>query len=105
MVEEALVADRAAWLRPLRRVPEEAQGGERQVASLRARAPAALDANCIGRKRVADRGDAAEGGRRPAIRDQAILAVHRVPEPAERALFDILVEGGKRMAGRAEGGG
>src|SRR3546814_17426349 len=35
MVEEALVAAGAAGLRPLRRVPEEAQGGQRATATVR----------------------------------------------------------------------
>src|SRR3546814_6423416 len=50
MVEEALVAAGAAGLRPLRRVPEEAQGGERAIARLRPRHPALLDAVGIDRK-------------------------------------------------------
>ena len=36
--------------------------------------------------------------RRPAVGDEAVLAVHRVPEPAEGALLDLVVE--RRAANR-----
>ena len=60
VVEEALVAGDPAPVRALRRVPEEAQRRQRQVARLRPRAPAALDADRVGGQREADRGDARE---------------------------------------------
>ena len=57
-------------LRPLRRIAEEAHGGERALARLLARDEAAVDADHIGREREADRGDArrrrcSDSGRAP----------------------------------------
>ena len=99
VIEEALVASRPAALRPLRRIPEKPQGRQREIARFLARAPAAFDADGIGRKRKPHRGDAAEGRRWPAVRHQAVRAVHRFPEEPERPLLDLVVEGGEGVRG------
>src|SRR3546814_5199352 len=83
MVEEALVAAGAAGLRPLRRVPEEAQGGERAIARLRPRHPALLDAVGISGEREPDRGDRGEALRRIAIGREAVGGVGRLPRSEE----------------------
>src|SRR3546814_18418773 len=88
MVEEARVAAGAAGLRPLRRVPEEAQGGERAIARLRPRHPALLDAVGISGEREPDRGDRGEALRRLALGREAVGGVGRLPEETEGAVRD-----------------
>ena len=92
VVEKSFVARHARGARALRRIPEEAKRRQRQVARLGARAPAALHPDRIGRQREADRGDAREARRRPAVRHQSVLAVRCIPEPAEGPPLDLLIE-------------
>jgi hypothetical protein len=72
------------------------------VARLLAPDPAALDADRISGEREADRSDAGEGRRRPAIGNQAVLAVRQFPEIAESALFEIVEPPRQRRAGRGK---
>src|SRR5687768_11035513 len=99
MVEEALVAGDCRSGGSLRCIPEEPERGQRQVARIRPTAPAALDPDRVGGQREPDRGDAREGGRWPAVGNQPVGPVHRLPEKAERALLDVLVECGQRGPG------
>ena len=82
-----------AALRPLRRV---ARGSAAWRARARraclARDPAALDADRVGGEAEADRGDARERRRRPAVGDQAVLRVGQLPEEAEGALLEVVEE-------------
>ena len=60
------------------------------VGGLRARDPAALGADRVGRQPESDRGHARERFRRSAIRDQMGARIGEVPEPLERlALEDV----------------
>ena len=105
VVEEALVASSARAFRPLRRVPEEAQRRQRQVARFCTGAPSTLDTDRVRRKCKSNRRDAGERGCWPAIGDQPVLPVHRIPEESERPLLDVLVESGKSASGRGVGDG
>ena len=89
MIVEALVAALAGPLRSLRDVAQEAQGGQGAVHGLGPADPAVLDADRIGRQRIADRGDAGERTRRVAVGRQAVAFVGRVPEELEGALLDV----------------
>src|SRR5205085_10932412 len=90
----------SARLRALRRVPEEPQRGQRQVARFGPGAPAALDPDRVSRQGEADGGDAARAGARPAVRDEAVLPVYSLPEPTKRPLLNLAVEG-RQIARRA----
>src|SRR3546814_18086458 len=92
MVEEALVAAGSAGLRPLRRVPEEAHGGERAIARLRPRHPALLAAVGISGDREPDRGERGDALRRIAIGREAVGGVGRLPEATQGAVRAILYQ-------------
>ena len=76
-----------------RRVAEEAQRRQRPLARLLARDPAALGADRIRREPESDGRHAREGGRRLAVGHEAVLRIRLVPEPAERALLEVVEEG------------
>jgi hypothetical protein len=90
VVEKSLVAGRRRRLRSLRQVVEELQRGQNAVARLRARDPAALDADGVGVQRESAGGDARERRLRPAVGDEAGAGFGGVPEVLERSFLDVL---------------
>ena len=92
VVEEALVAGHAGLARALRGLPEKAERRERALGCLGARDVAALGADAVARQPEPDGGDAGERLGRPAVGDEAVLGVRRLPEPVERPLLQRVEE-------------
>src|SRR5262245_47062093 len=92
MVVEALVADRAAGSRSLRRLPEEAQRGQQAIDRGAAGDKSSLYADGIGGQREADGRNAGSSRRRVTVARQPVFGVRRLPEEAECALLDVVDE-------------
>jgi len=104
VIEKAVITGDIARRGILRCGPEEAQRGERAVGGLRARNPAVLDADRVRCQREADRGNAREGRRGPAIGGEAVPGGRQVPEKAERAVLErVEKRRGVRRNARAPG--
>ncbi len=100
VVEESLMTGNAVGRRTLRRAIKEAQRRQRPRTCGGPADPAARHTDRIGCQRKADRCDAAESGIGPTIGDQAVCGIASVPEPAERAVFEIVQQGGQRSCPR-----
>ncbi len=98
VVEKSLVPGHADPLRPLRRIAEEPDGGERARARLLARDEAPVDADHVGRERHPDRGDARRRVARIAIGHHAVGRIAVGPEEVEGAALDVVEERRKRRA-------
>ena len=92
VIEEAVVPRGPAGRRPLRRVPEEAQRGERAVHRVGPRHPSPLHPHRVRRQPEPHGRHAAERGRGPAVGHQPVARVGRLPEPAEGALLQRIQE-------------
>ena len=90
VVEEALVPRRAAGLRALRQVMEEAQRRQGPLTRLGPAHPAALDTHRPAGQGEPDRRHRTERRRRPAIRRETSLAIRDLLEPPERPLLKLL---------------
>jgi len=92
VIEEAAIAGGVGAGGVLRRGPEKAQGRQRASGGLGARDPAVFDADRVGGEGEADRGDARERRRGPAVRREAVRRRRQVPEEVEGAVLQRVEE-------------
>jgi len=88
VIEEAAIPGRVGSGGILRRGPEEAQRRQGPVGGLGAGDPAVLDADRVRRQREADRGDARERRRGPAVGREPVGRRRQVPEKVEGLVLE-----------------